>query len=126
MIAFLLWLAQQPAPTLSGTTLNTVIEAFAAIAILFVLRAVMDSRDKVRSIWSALYGEKESVEPTGLMYDAKEFRSSLVRLSEDFREHVRIEGVWQEEIGERINAHNNRTHERLTEIEDRISEKRKR
>ena len=93
-----------PAP--DAVNLNTLIEAFAGLCILFVLRAVMESRDKVRAIWMALYGEKDAAEPNGIIRKLHGLGVEVTRHTEQFAAHVSDEDAWRADAARLTTARN--------------------
>ena len=121
IVAMLAWLQALPAAVSDGPSLNTIISGFAAVVMLFILRAVMDSRDKVRAIWTALHGEAGSSVKSGLVHDASILGKELGLIRETFRDHVSTECMWQETLTKATTAAANRTQATLTAIDTRLA-----
>ena len=112
MISFVAWFtAQQAAGGFEGIpSLGTIISAFAAVCILFVLRAVIITRDETRD----------------LTHDMGDMKGDVRALGERFTRHVEEEEKWQYRLTENIAESNKRTHLHLTSIEASIPPRRTR
>jgi len=109
VIAFVYWF--QEALTLSQTvardipSLGTIITSVAGGAILYGLRVLdqkldvlVELRDKTRAMWTAIYGEKDASEPSGLIHETHETCHEVRTLRGDFKAHTTEEAVWQQEL----------------------------
>ncbi len=104
----------------SELTLNTVIDGFAAIVSLFVLRTVMDSRDKVRAIWTALYGEKDAEPKNGALRKLAAMDQKLSAHTTAFDSHVQGDESWRHEARELAMQRNMELQKQLTKIDTRL------
>ena len=121
MIALVFWSQVLPIPT-HMPSLDIIISTFAALCILFVLRAVIESRDTVRAIKLALYGEKEAPEPTGISSTVTHLHKCLGELTANFTAHVlKEEGMWTR-FEENIAASNSRNYALYSGIQERLEQ----
>lgn len=115
----------QAVATSSEVGVNTIIDAFAGIVALFILRAVLDSRDKVRSIWTALYGEHDARTPNGLVRKVTSMATKLDEHGAAFEAHVRSDEQWRTEARDLANKRNGELQVRLGQIDDKLLERRR-
>ena len=113
-------LLQAASASVEGINLNTVIDAFAGVVALFVLRATMESRDKIRSIWTALYGEKEASVPNGAIRKLAAMDKKLGDHASAFDLHVQGDESWRREARELAMHRNTELQKQLTKIDDRL------
>ena len=118
ILSAMLWL--QGVRVTDGPSLQTIISGFAAVVMLFILRAVIDSRDKVRSIWVALHGEPGASIKSGLVHDAHQLGMKLSRVAQQFEAHVTEEVFWQETLTKTTNARANEAQATLSDIDGRL------
>jgi hypothetical protein len=129
MIAFLpvlLWAQTATVPSPSWPTLSFIITGFATVCILFVLRAVIESRDKTRAIWTAIYGEKDAAIKNGLVRDSLYFRDELGAFATRLDLHIAGDDSWRSEASRLAVQRNTELHLRLLGIEERLPAKPKR
>ena len=129
MIALVFWYQVVPIPT-HMPSLDIIISAFAAIAILFVLRAVIESRDTVREIKSSLYGTPHADEKTGLLHDGRMMKHELTALAQELAAHIVKGDEWRREAArlsckrnDELQVQNTEVSNRLTDIEERLPQK---
>ena len=121
IVALAAWLQAVPVALADGPSLNTIISGFAAVVMLFILRAVIDSRDKVRAIWTALHGEAGASVKSGLVHETSVLGKEIAIFRENFRDHISGESLWQETLTKATTAAANRTQATLTHIDTRLS-----
>ena len=85
------------------------------------LQDVRDNRDKIRAVWAALFGEP-GAPPNGLKRTIGEMKDSVDELHGAFRDHVKDEAFWQQQIGMRLDAHNSSVHLQMSVLERRLDE----
>ena len=107
---------------LSGPTVGTIISAFAGVTALFILKEIIGMRDKVRSIWTAMYGEEDTKVESGLLYEAATAKVAVTALNATFTDHVNKEQTWQRDLTLNISSHANRTQGTLSDIELRLKD----
>ena len=105
---------------LSGPTIGTIISAFAGVTALFILKEIVGMRDKVRSIWTAIYGEEGTNVESGLLYEAASSKEAVASLNTAFADHVNKEQTWQRDITANFGKSADRHHATLMEIDSRL------
>lgn len=106
----------------SGPTVSTIISAFAGITALFILKEIIGMRDKVRSIWTAIYGEESTNIESGLIFDVKGATSAIESLNDTFSDHVNKEQLWQKELVVNFANSASRTQGTLSDIDLRLKD----
>lgn len=118
-MALLAWVQAEAA---GAVTLNTIIDAFAGLAILYVLKVVMATKDKTEKIGIALYGDPDSKEPNGVVRDIKRMTTASEAHSAAFAAHVADENLWRTEARDIAIRRNNDLQGTLSGIGMRLDE----
>lgn len=118
-------LAQAAVEVGKEITLNTVIDGFAAVAALYLIRLVLKMDKAVDSLVIAWFGDPKSTSPNGAKRKLEEVSRQLHTHSDAFREHCLNETAWQEGIATNMNTKHNEFQGTLSNIELQL-ERRKR